>query len=130
MAIHFSITFAQRTGDPGSPGVSLERRVFISRVAASDGLSAGRFQRSPAMTCSRCASTMCHESSIHHQSTDYTVDLNDVRLIKSESYHCLICGNYEDAVIVANRAKQADERRLVAEAESIAQCAPLREHAA
>jgi hypothetical protein len=73
---------------------------------------------------------MCHESSIHHQSTDYTPDLNDVRLMRSESYHCLICGNYEDAVIVANRAKQADERRLVAEAESIAQCAPIQEHAA
>lgn len=42
MVSRFFTLFAQRTGRPGSLGVSRERRSFISCIAASDGLSAGR----------------------------------------------------------------------------------------
>lgn len=59
------------------------------------------------MLCYRCNSTMCQESSIYHQSTDYTPDLNDAKAMRSYSWHCLICGNFEDPIILANRLKSA-----------------------
>ena len=78
------------------------------------------------MTCSKCASLMASESSAHHHSTDYSVDLGDVQTLHSCAYRCLTCGNFEDQTILANRAKQADERRLVAQAETIATWAAVR----
>lgn len=72
------------------------------------------------MYCSKCQSLMIREVSVHHHTTDYSLDLNDVRTIHGASYRCVCCGNFEDAVILANRARQADERRLVAHAETIA----------
>ena len=76
-------------------------------------------------TCSKCASLMVSESSAHHHSTDYTLDLGDVQTMHSCAYRCLTCGNFEDAVVLANRAKQADERRLVEHAETIATWASI-----
>ena len=77
------------------------------------------------MTCPKCASLMFAEPSVHHQaSADYTLDLTDARL-QCQEWHCLLCGTYCDAVILANRAKQADERRLVEQAETIAIFAAL-----
>jgi hypothetical protein len=119
MVSNLFIIFAQRTGRPGSLGVSRERRSFISRIAASDGLSAGRLKE-PAMNCSKCASLMASESSAHHHSTDYSVDLGDVQTMHSCAYRCMTCGNFVDPTILANRAKQADERRLLEQANTIA----------
>lgn len=76
--------------------------------------------------CSKCSSLMVSESSSHHYSTDYSVDLGDVQTMHSYAYRCLTCGNFEDPTILANRAKQADERRLVAAAETIATWAAVR----
>lgn len=71
-------------------------------------------------TCSKCHSLMFRESSLHHQSADYCVDLNDVQAMQRESFHCVTCGNFEDVVILKNRAIQAQERRLIQDAPVIA----------
>lgn len=72
------------------------------------------------MNCSKCQSLMVRELSAHNHSTDYSLDLNDVRTMHGGAYRCVCCGNWEDATVLANRARQADERRLVAQAETIA----------
>lgn len=77
------------------------------------------------MTCPKCAARMFAEPSVHYlSSSEYTVDQTDTKG-QCEALHCLLCGTWVDAVIVANRAKQADERRLVAQAETIATWASL-----
>ena len=72
------------------------------------------------MTCSRCQSLMCREASLYHHSSDYTPDLNDARAMTTDSYRCLCCGNVEDAVIMANRARQAQERQWLDQANLLA----------
>lgn len=77
------------------------------------------------MTCPKCAAIMFLAPSLRHlASDDYHVVLTDVRAA-CQSYYCLICGAYLDQVIVANRVRQADERRLIRHAESIARRAML-----
>jgi len=96
-----------------------ELRSLASEWKTDSTVASRAFVRGSSMNCFRCQSLMCREVSLYHHSTDYTPDLNDVRAMTTDSYRCLCCGNVEDAVILANRAKQADERRLVAEAEII-----------
>lgn len=72
------------------------------------------------MTCPKCNAQMFAEPSLHYQGgAECLVDLGTV----GPSVHCLLCGTYLEAVILANRARQADERRLLAQAETIAVCA-------
>lgn len=56
------------------------------------------------MTCSRCASLMVPDFSLSYLSTEASPDLPEEF---TRSYHCVICGNWEDPIIVANRAKRA-----------------------
>ena len=109
---------------PGSP--VLTGRMAARPCCGRQGRPGERaFIKEPSMTCPKCRAIMFQEPSLHHQaSADYTVDLSDARLVCA-SWHCLLCGTYCDHVILANRAKQADERRLVAQAETIATWATL-----
>lgn len=65
------------------------------------------------INCSRCSSPMFPVPSLRYASNaDYTADLGDVRT-DCRAYHCPLCGNYIDAVILANRLRQDLERRLI-----------------
>jgi len=71
------------------------------------------------MTCPKCAALMLPEPSVHYQaSADYTLDQTDRESV-CRAWHCL-CGQYVDRVVLANRARQKDERRLLEEANTIA----------
>lgn len=72
------------------------------------------------MTCHKCQGLMIEEPSLHHRATESLLDQFDVSGLCAQSYHCLSCGNYEDGVIVANRRRQAESRRVVQQAETIA----------
>jgi len=72
------------------------------------------------MTCPKCAARMFPEVSLRfHASADYTLSAFDAGQ-ECAGWHCLCCGQYVDRVVLANRAKQADERRLISQAELIA----------
>ena len=77
------------------------------------------------MTCSRCAAQMVRESSIHYQGVSSLYDMSDAATIEPHCYHCLTCGNYIDAVILANRARQAVLQRTLERADAIATWALL-----
>ena len=78
------------------------------------------------MICPKCAARMLPDFSVHYQSSaDYTLDQNDRESVCS-AWHCL-CGQYIDRVVLTNRARQSDERRLLAQAETIAAWESLQE---
>lgn len=71
------------------------------------------------MICPKCGASMVPDASLRFYATaDYTIDLNDTR-VECAAWRCL-CGQYLDRIILANRAKQRDESRLIAQAETIA----------
>lgn len=77
------------------------------------------------MICPKCAARMLAEPSVHYQaSSEYTLDQSDRQTV-CRAWHCL-CGQYIDPVILANRARQADEQRLLGQAETIATWAALK----
>lgn len=55
------------------------------------------------MTCPRCSSLMVADAPLQFHSN--AIDQSERTL--TTAYRCVCCGNYEDAVIVANRALQA-----------------------
>lgn len=60
------------------------------------------------MTCSRCQSRMLPGAPLLYlaNSDGGSADTSDTRS-RCTSYHCLMCGNYVDPTILANRAQQA-----------------------
>ena len=71
--------------------------------------------------CPRCQSRMVLDAPLQFHSNH--ADLSE--LDYCDAYRCPSCGHYSDAVIERNRARQADERRLLAEAHTIAITAAL-----
>lgn len=74
------------------------------------------------MTCPKCAAQMLPDVSLrfHSNTPGAVVDFSD----DAHSWRCL-CGQYVDRTILANRARQADELRLVTQAETIVAWATL-----
>lgn len=78
------------------------------------------------MTCPKCAGLLVHDSPLRFQATDdYTVEVSDART-ETLSRHCLNCGLYMDLQSLQNRRRQADERKLIRQAEQIALRALIR----
>lgn len=73
------------------------------------------------MTCPKCAATMIRETPLQFHAMR---DMSETE--EGVTYRCMMCGTYLDAVILKNRAKQRDERRLLETAETIAAYASLR----
>lgn len=72
-------------------------------------------------TCPKCASRLFSAPSPRHLVADYFIDTYDLQDKQSESVSCLNCGYYADAIVMQNKAKQADAQRLVAQAEGWAE---------
>ena len=66
------------------------------------------------MKCTRCHGSLVPE---------YAYDLANSGSISASLWKCVQCGDRIDPIILANRARQADARRLVSQAETIAQLA-------
>ena len=66
------------------------------------------------MTCSRCQSLMIPDVPLRYHAVH--IDASDLEA--GAAYRCVTCGEYVDAVILANRAHHAHQ--LVQEAEQIA----------
>ncbi len=71
------------------------------------------------MNCPKCSGLLVSAPVPSLMLTDYFIDTADVQAGESEAVSCVNCGYYADAVTLANRAKQAQEQRLIHEAESI-----------
>lgn len=76
----------------------------------------GPLSKERAMICPKCSAQMFSETSLRFHSTTpgAAVDFTD----DAQSWRCP-CGQYLDRTILANRARQADELRLVMQAEAI-----------
>lgn len=68
------------------------------------------------ITCSRCASLMVPTAPLQF----YSSGEDQSEGAFGASYRCVCCGNYEDQTILLNRAKQAQEGRLIDQANVIA----------
>ncbi len=113
---------ARRTRRPGSPGVIQEEWSLESRIAARFDVSAGLFiKECAAMHCPKCSGLIVPAPSPLHLLSDYFIDTYDLQDKQSASVRCVNCGYYADALILRNKAKQADAQRLVAQAESWAE---------
>lgn len=110
---------ARRTRRLGSPGVFQEEWSLESRIAARFDVSAGLFIKECAAmhTCPRCSGLVVSALSPLHLLSDYFVDTYDLQDKPGAAVSCLNCGYYADAIVLQNKAKQADAQRLVAQAE-------------
>ncbi len=70
------------------------------------------------MTCPKCAGCLVPAPTPLHLLSDYFIDTYDLQDPLGEAVQCLNCGLYSDTVTIANKAKQADAQRLVAQAEA------------
>jgi DNA-directed RNA polymerase subunit RPC12/RpoP len=93
----------------GTPLAPYLRRTKVAGAGMEAGPTAANraFVKEASMNCSRCASRMFPESSLYYASTDYTPDLGDVQAMNATSWHCVMCGNHIDRIILENRARQA-----------------------
>ena len=87
------------------------------RMEAGGTGSHGPFFRRSSMTCPKCSGFLVSAPSPLHLLSDYFIDTYDLQDPQSAAVHCLNCGYYADAIVMQNRAKQADAQRLVAQAE-------------
>lgn len=106
MSLRFSNPLARFSA--GTPlALSLQGIKVAGVGMEADPTVANRaFFKEASMTCSHCSAQMFPESSLRYTSTDYTPDLGDAQTMQSVSWRCIYCGNWEDAVVVANRAAQ------------------------
>ncbi len=75
------------------------------------------FKEASMSTCPKCSGLLVSAPSPLHLLSDYFIDAYDLQDMHGESVKCLNCGYYCDAVMLANKAKQVDAQRLVAQAE-------------
>lgn len=81
-------------------------------------------------TCPKCAGLLVPAPSPLHLLSDYFIDTYDLQDKRSVAVSCANCGYYADAITIKNKAKQADERRLMEQAETWALEAIIRREVA
>ena len=67
--------------------------------------------------CPKCSGFIVSAPSPLHSMSDYFIDTYDLQDKRSGAVRCVNCGWYADTIMLANKAKQADAQRLVAQAE-------------
>lgn len=104
--------------------------VIAPRMEAGGTGSHGPFFRRSSMSCPKCSGLLVPAPSPLHLLSDYFIDTYDLQDKRSAAVSCANCGYYADAITIKNKAKQADERRLVEQAETWAMEAVIRREVA
>lgn len=115
--------------DSHSPAREL-RVVGLGMEAEPTGAQRAFFKEASMSTCPKCAGLLVPAPSPLHLLSDYFIDTYDLQAKRSVAVSCANCGYYADAITIKNKAKQADERRLVEQAETWALEAIIRREVA
>ena len=91
--------------------------IGLGMEAEPTGAQRALFRRS-SMSCPKCSGLLIPAPSPMHLLSDYFIDTYDLQDKRDAAVSCVNCGYYADAIMISNKSKQADERRLVAQAET------------